>query len=222
MDLLNPYCSVEQLQSYMKTAFTAEAVVDQLELAINAASRWIDDYRSRTFYEHDHSEEPLIVRAHSRDIANEWLFLPGPIIELDAVEVCGEAWTEEEHYLREDAAGKLMSQQGYWIGPIDFSEIGNVHPWLRAFRNTPAAKIEITGRFGYSQYSSGEEPALDRTLVPTGLPTNIHQAALQIAAAFTRLNNRDVQGLDGQKVGITEVDIPKSALMLLGPRVSRL
>lgn len=177
-----------------------------------AASRFIDRYKGRDYLEHDHSETALVLTKYSKAIFRELIYLPySPIIQITEVKVCDSVWIEGTEW--DVVEGRLYSRQGYWIGTPDRSS--PVNAWLSLFRNTELSRVEIKGRFGYEQRTGG---ALDTTKVPTGMPPDINQACVQIAAAISRLNTRDVVGLDGQKVGILETDIPKSAIQLLGAR----
>lgn len=196
MSAINPYCTAEEVQAEIRNIEPDVAAL--LDDAIEAASRWIDRYKGRDYYQHDFTATPLTILAHMRYVSFDTLFLPfRPVITLTAVTVAGVAWTEGEHYVvgRDDDYGivKLISLEGYWPDT-----------------NVPADSISLTGKFGYAQATTAD--------VPTGLPQHIRRACVLAAAAFTGRNQKESVGLDGAKVALIDKNIPKGVYDLLGPR----
>jgi hypothetical protein len=190
MALLNPYCTVQQVKDYLRNQDSA--ITTQLESAINAASRWIDRYKGRDYYLHDYSSVPLVIDKWDRAIVDEFLFLPYcPIITLTAVTVAGVVQVEGTDFKRK--SGSLVFLTGTWPEAI-----------------LDADAVSITGKFGYDQTAN--------TAVPTGMPEPITQACVQVAAAISKYNLKDVITLDGGKTSLLDTDIPKSAKELLGGR----
>jgi len=189
--LINPYCTVAEVQKELRN--TDSALNAELETAINQASRWIDDYKGRDYFLHDHSVSALVIRATDGDIVQDELFLPYyPIITLTSVTVKGTTWTENTDFVRDTRRNRLISVDGEW----DLSEVTD--------------KVDIVGKFGYDQASSAA--------VPTGLPLHINKAAILVAAAFSGHNRKEAVGLDGGKTEVIEKDIPQVVFKILGAR----
>lgn len=190
MALLNPYCAIAQLESEIKNAsLDATAAED----AINAASRFIDRYKGRDYFEHDHTATAFRVKPYSELVYGDKMFAPyGRIVSVTAITESGVALTEDEDYIPE-------TEYIYRIG-LD---------WQLGI--DPEDHILLTGTFGYDQ--SG-----DSTAVPTGLPEWLTRACVLIAAAFTGQNKQEIVGLDGQKEEVIDKAIPKTARDLLGTR----
>lgn len=191
MALVNPYCTVAEVQKELRN--TDSSMNSELETAINQASRWIDDYKGRDYYLHDHSVSALVIRPSDGDIVQDELFLPyHPIITLTSVTVKGTTWTENTDFVRDTRRNRLLSIDGEWD--------------LSALTDT----VEIVGKFGYDQTSS--------TAVPSGLPAHINKAAILVAAAFSGHNRKEAVGLDGDKTEVIEKDIPQVVFKILGAR----
>lgn len=168
-------------------------ITEELERAINAASRFVDGWKGRDYFLHDYSVDALVIRGGLQQgiFAGHFLLLPySPIIELDSVTVNDEEWTEDEDFIRQTT--RLVSINGPW-------------PVCR-----PTEKVEIAGKFGYDQETEGD--------VPTNVPSDIVRATILIAAAFSGHNQKSVVGVDGGKIDITDKNIPKAALDILGER----
>lgn len=199
MALLNPYCSVAAVRSELRNNATAGQsgyIADSLiEDAINAASRFIDEYKGRDYLYHNHSSTVLKLGPHSNAIFGTTLFLPyRPCITLTVVEVQGETWVEGTDFIIHDDRERLICV--------------NRESW--PVEQGPDYWTHLTGTFGYVQANSAA--------IPTGLPDRIAKAAVLIAANLTGYAQKDVRGLDGNKVTILDKSIPKEALMLLGNR----
>jgi hypothetical protein len=190
--LLNPYCTVAQVQEELRN--TNDNLTGTIEDAINQASRFIDEYKGRDYLWHDHSSDALVIDRFDGNIIGEWLFLPHrPVVTVTEISVAGEVWTKDEDYRVKDY--RIACLSGEW--PL---------------ANPPDGLIEIKGTFGYQQASTAD--------VPTGLPGTINKAAVLIAAALTGHNQKDIIGLDGSKESVIDKLIPRTAFQLLGsPRI---
>lgn len=204
MALERPLCTVDQVKSELKNTALDVAIY---EGAINAASRWIEDvYLCRRFDYLDASATPWTIRPHQKFNAREFLYLPRPILTLTAVAVLGETWVDGTDFVADSDGTKIIAARGYWFG---ISPVASPFAWQRE-PNKVKDTIDLTGTFGY--------PAADAVTVPTGVPRNISRAAVLIAAALTSENKKDALGLDGSRVSLTDKNIPKTALQLLGGR----
>lgn len=189
MSLTNPYCSVAQVQEELRN--TEPELVGVIEDAINQASRFIDEYKGRDYFEHDHTTVAAVVREFDHAVADHFLYLPyWPVIELEEVTVNSEAWTVDTDFLVDNE--RLVSLRGNW-------------PVLCV-----SDKVELVGRFGYAQETDED--------VPTGIPSEVTRAAILLAAAFTGHNSKEVVGVDGSKSQVIDKAISKTVFTLLGSR----
>lgn len=192
MALKNPYCTVAQVQAELRN--TEATLQTQIEDAINQASRWIDDYLRRDFFQHDFSATPLRVSKWDQAVFDEILFLPyRPVIELTVVKEGDTILTVDVDYFVKE--GRLIRLGGKW-----------------AVGEPPEEDIELTGKFGYAQAAS--------TDVPTDIPPQIQRAAILVAAAFSGHNQKEIVGLDGSKEQVIDKNIPKAVFDILGKRRS--
>lgn len=188
MALLNPYCTVAQVQDEIDN--DDSGLSGQIEQAINHASRVIDRHKRRDFFLHDYTSAPLQLSNFDDAVFGNQLFLPyAPVITLTQVEECGDVLTLNEDYVIKNGI--------LWRLSADWS-IGE----------PPDDVIKLTGKFGYDQASSAA--------VPTGIPLDITQACILIAAAFSGNNKKEIIGLDGNKEEVIDKKIPKTAMDLLG------
>jgi len=178
-------------------------LTETLERAINSASRYIDRYKGRDFFFHNHTEIPesgvtteegaLTLYGGMQDgtFYRHFLTLPyNPIIELTSLTVNGTAWTESVDFVRQ--ATRLVAINGVW--PVKYR----------------TDSVVIVGQFGYAQETRAD--------IPDGLPADIVRAAILIAAAFSGHNQKQIVGVDGNPTSVTDKNIPKAALDILGSR----
>jgi hypothetical protein len=204
--LVNPYCSVEQVQEELRNE--SDDIVEAIETAINQASRQIDKHKGRDYFFHDYSDTdaPLVIYSGMADGAfyRNFLNLPyTPIIDLTSVTVNGTLWTVDVDYIRQTT--RLVSINGHW--PTSGIPSGSPALYSSGCSSVPA-KVEIVGTFGYFQ--------ADHSQVPTGLPADLNRAAILIAAAHSGHNQKEVVGVDGTKSAVYDKNIPKAALAILG------
>jgi hypothetical protein len=85
--LFNPYCSVEEVRGELRNSDPAASLDDVIIRAINAASRFIDQYTRRDFFLHDYSVTPLVIDQYSRNVFGDQIYLPySPVIGTMVVE----------------------------------------------------------------------------------------------------------------------------------------
>ena len=196
MALINPYCTVAQVQSELRN--TDSALTTQLENAINEASRWIDEYKGRDYFLHDHSSSGLVIPQYRPDlIIGASLFLPyTPIITITSVTTTiggvAEAWVLDTDHVVDTELGRLIAIDGGW-GLYLLTD-----------------KVTIVGQFGYAQASAAA--------VPSTIPLHITRACIGLAAAWSGHNQKEVVGLDGAKEQVVDKKIPKDVLTILGSR----
>lgn len=185
--LLNPYCTLKDLRDELRNEDAD--VADQLTLAINDASRYVDSIIGHDFLLHDHTTDPLRVTCRNSNVVGDFVFLPHRILSLTAVEMDGETLVQDDDYeIRTNGLGEgyaLQKLHGHW----HFDE------------------LLLTGQFGYDQETTTE--------VPTGLPADIKRATVLIAAAWSGHNTYEVIGLDGNKQEVATKKIPDIALAIL-------
>lgn len=197
MPLENPYCTVDQVRKELKNS--TPGIDEQIEDAINAVSRFIDDHRGRDYFQHDHTSTPVLVDKYdSAALVREVLFLASlkptlsPIITLTSVTVAGELWILNTDYMVKDS--RLICLDGNWSDYIP----------------NATDKISILGKFGYAQSLSSD--------VPTGLPAHINKAAIQGAATLSGHNRKEWIDALGTKQSKIESSFPKTFWDLLGKR----
>ena len=194
--LLNPYCLADEVLDEMKIA-AGDVDADEITRAINHASRWVDDYKGRDFFEHDHTSSALLLDDHDEDpsVFDRVVFLPyRPIIgNLTEVKVGTTVFTEDVDYAITRSGNRLIRLGGNW----DIS--------------APDLRLSIKGKFGYDQGGV-------TTAVPTGLPSIINLATILVAAAISGHNRKELQAFDGSKITINDREIPQEVLKMLGNR----
>lgn len=187
MALTKAYCSVAAVLADIRNASAPTA---DIEAAIHAASRWIDEHMSRDYAFHDHSVTPLILWGHSRLVSESRILLPFlPVVTWGGLKVNSQAWVEDLDYVRDELGVMALDAD---------------------FPTADSTKFEILGTFGFAA-----------TAGVHAVPDHIQRACVQIAAALSGHQRKDVVGLDGQLVAVADRDIPASAKALLGPRVVR-
>lgn len=201
-ELLNPYCSLVDLQSELRN--TESARDDQFTRSINAASRWVDSYVGRDYFMHDYSGTPLKISRYDEYAFEDRLFLPfKPVVDLIEVKVSGTVLVE----------GTDFFQLGVGVLVV-ITSMNNLTQGIRrsswAVGDPPDGLIEIKGIFGYRQNRTDS--------VPVGIPENIRQATILVAAAFSGHNQKDIVGLDGSREQVIDKAIPKSVYDILGAR----
>lgn len=202
MSLVNPYCSVAQVQEELRNTSAPLAVSGgALEDAINQASRWIDTYKGRDYFLHDYSVNPLLIDRSDRAIlVQDSLWFPyTPIIVFTSVTVAGQLWVADTDYVLK--SDRLIAIPG-WFGQVS-TQFCSLLPNL-------TDRVSILGKFGYDQANSAA--------IPTGLPQEINRAAILVAAAFSGHNQKEIVGMDGNKAGVTDKTIPKAVFDILGKR----
>jgi hypothetical protein len=194
--LLNPYCSLGELcHELNRDAPVAGDEQDELHEAINNASRMVDSYKGRDYYQHDYSSTPLLLDQFGGWFVGDTLFLPyAPIISLTAVSLAGAAWVSNVDYFTDFQGNRIVRLSG-----TGWDEV-----------KRPDSLLSITGKFGYAQATSAD--------VPVGMPGNIKLAARLIAAALSGQNRKEMIGLDGSKMEFIDRVIPKTAYEALGSR----
>ena len=201
MPLVNPYCSLAQLQGELKNADTAPTA--WLEDCINQASRYVDEWRGRDYYQHDYSTNALLIRGgiESR-VYGETLELPyWPVIQLTEVKDADTVLVAETDY--------VLVQTGDDMRPDELIRVEA--EWGTGIVSGEC--IAIKGKFGYAQASS--------SVVPTGIPGNITKATSLLAAVFSNLYQREIISADGMRDRISSNTIPPQVATLLGNRARR-
>lgn len=213
--LVNPYCSVAEVQAELKnhnTAFGSDVAADVITLAINRASRWIDDYKCRDYFLHDHSSEVLTITLWDAITMENHLYLPFPnIITLTEVVEGGIVLTENKDFIRfydkkKREAISLIRLGGTLISFLYRENLSPQPRWM--IGEPPSGLVTLKGKFGYDQGSSAA--------IPTGIPEEIRWATIQVASAFTGQNRKEIIGVDGTKESIIDRTIPKTVYDVLG------
>ena len=182
-----PYCTLEDVRN--ETRNIDPSIEETLKVAINLASRSIDNITKRDFLFHDYSSEAYAVP--DEFIYEKEFFLPWQIITLTEINVSGVT----SHVFRQDYNFRIGSRRVRMRGKIITDEIEDY--------------LEVKGTFGH-EYSSEDSPA-------ESLPQSVRRAATLIAAAWSSYNLKEQVALDGSKVELLDSRIPKEAMDLLKP-----
>lgn len=202
MELVNPYCSVSDVQSELHN--TEGAVAEWLQSCVNAASRYIDEWRGRDYFQHDYTSTPLVVRgAVEPYVDGDKLTLPiSPVISITSVFDGLTALTAEVDYVLVNAWHDMQRSILVRVGS----------DWSTG--KLASESVRIYGKFGYAQSAAHE--------VPAGLPPNVHKAAVLLAAAFSTMEQKDIISADGMRDRVATKTIPPQVQVLLGARAGRL
>ena len=193
---VNPYCSLASLREELKMKAGDTSRDDVLKEYIDLASRWIDEYTGRSFFERDFTVSGFEIDDYDDAVFKEVVFLPyRPIISITALSVGGTALVAGTEFVAK--TGKLISLKGDWL------------------ISRPDSVMLVKGTFGYPQRTSG---TLDPTIVPAGLPGHVTLSARMIAAALSGYDRHEVVGFDGMKQDFVNRSIPKSVFQILGKR----
>lgn len=202
--LLNPYCTLEDVQHEASNIDPADA--GDLEDQITAASRWVDEYCRRDFLYHDHRTTALEVEPSW--VAGQRIYLPWPIISLTEVTVDDEV-VDSTLYRKEStrlsATGVIVRDRDWFPAPTRVG-VGNGN-----VQGLPPI-IRLKGQFGYA-----EAPTDPATTPSPDLPKAVVQAAAVAAAVFSGLLKREFTNLGGERQSVTMREVPKGVLAALGP-----
>jgi len=188
-ELVNPYCTLDQLKDELKRSRTDTSIDDELSEAIVNGSRWIDNYLGRDFFFHDYATEALTFDYNSPDAICGRVFLDWPILELTEVLLGTTALTVNADYtvqgrpphdnrilLRGSGAAGIAAWQarrrGDWQGD-----------WFVGSQGEP---LSIKGTFGYLQSFFRTVTAAGDT---GGQLTNWHLTGLSAAVLYWRLED---------------------------------
>lgn len=197
MALENPYCTLLELIDYLKLPYQATLAdphkTAELERAINAASRWVDAYTGKSFYEQDYSVVPVPIDNHDGLIFGNTLYVSigGFLQHVQSISGLAEGTTVL-------AAGSEYVNKGDYIARVGTTWANGLYP------NT----ISFMGVTGYPQATDAD--------VPEGLPPMITQCTILVAGAFSGHNRKEISGLDGQATSILSNEIPKTVFQILG------
>lgn len=189
MALVNPYATIAQVRDELQN--DDADLTATIETAINAASRWIDEYKGRDYLAHDHTSTPIDITPFYPHVIGQTLLLPYDNVRtLGDVVDAGTTLVEGTDFFRD----------GHRLHRLD----GNWDPFY------PPDHLKIYGAFGYAQATTAD--------VPTGLPSHINRAAVLLAASMSGHLSKEVVGIDGGKTSVVVKDVPKAVRDILGPR----
>lgn len=192
MALVNPYCTVAQVQA--ETNNTDSGLTARFEEAIDQASRYIDAWCGRDWFQHDYSSTPLYIRERSALLDGGIIWLPGPVIAFTSITYQSSLLTAGVDFTRD--GNMVMKAEGDWEpGRLD------------------SEAIAVRFAYGYAQATSAD--------VPTGIPPEVTRATIITAAAFTGKDYKEVVSADGVRENVIAKQIPRDVEKLLGPRAGR-
>lgn len=166
--LINPYLTLAELKDELKIPQSDVSKDDTLNTAINLASRWVDEYRGRDYYGHDHRGEagigsvpgfpgsaPLTFDKFSDKAYDETLFIPfGEPREIYELKENGQTLTKGTHFTFREPP--LVRERKIWRLGTKW-QVGE----------PPTNIISIKGKFGGNQWK-----AMAPSIVSTPSPSN--------------------------------------------------
>lgn len=203
MSLERPYCTLANVQTETKNS---ESEFDALYVeCINRASRWVDEYCSRDFWYHDHSEEDYLVPRGR--VIGDIAFLPFKIITLTGV------WVIPNHYDAKTADHKLNEKDFMFeVGKRSITSI------FGDFGDFPfQGKLLLEGTFGFLLSETDPE-----TTPPPTVPERIRRATTLIAAALSAENHKEIVSFDGNTQDMLDTGIPQEVIPMLKPFADRI
>lgn len=202
---VNPYTTLTLVKRELKFTESRTDVDGELVNAINRASRYVDDFTSRDYFFHDQSVTPLTYSDRSPEVAGAVLSLPWPIITLTAITLGDLALVEGVDFLRVNPnANQIQGAKLYRLSGAKY------RPW----NILPTALLTLTGIFGYAQGNPTNAAA-----VPIGIPARVANATIQIAAAMSGHNRKQIIDLNGQAQDVANNKIPDTAIEMLRQRL---
>ncbi len=182
--LLRPLCSVAQVRAELGNQEVN--IEEKLMIAINTASRYVEDVTGRDWVLHDYTSSPLVLRRNAGNaILDELLFLPlAPVVEVLSIADDYEGLTDHDDF-EVDAKTGIVTRIGSRWGTV----------------------VTFTGKLGY-EITAADVP-------PVGLPGNLCMAVVKIAAAWSGEMRRENVGFDGKKTLLADKRIPTDAYDLL-------
>lgn len=182
--LVNPYLTLAELKDELKIAQSDVSKDDVLKTAINLASGWVDEYRGRDYFGHDHrgagiagvtpaGGSPLVIDKFSDAVFGAQLFIPfGEVREIYALTENGTALTKGTNFTYREAP--MAKQRLIWRLGTDW-QVGE----------PPTNVISIRGKFGGNQWKK-LDPIISYTPAGSGIQ----------AAGFTMTNTNPAKNND--------------------------
>lgn len=208
----NPYCSLDDVLMELRkpASGAAEGTNDynEIMLAIEHASRFIDRWRGRDFYQHDYTLTPLTFDDYSEQVQEDTIFLPySPVISGLRLVQDGATLSDGADYRLLETARMDGSYQCKLVRMATaFAFTSN--PWN--FNRAGGNYLSVYGLFGFAQ-STAED-------VPTAMPDFISYAARCIAAAMSGHLRKEIITMDGNRDSIMTKEYDKIAASILGPK----
>lgn len=185
----HPYCTLDDVKRELRWKLDDVSKDSDLELAVGAASRFVEAHLRRDFRQHDHTAEPLTIRddrAYGRDLRLPFY----PILSLGEVVTPDKPLSEGTDFYVIPETGVLRRFSGDW-------------PLTSASDST----VTVSGMFGFLEPIPGTPP--------TGLPEHVRRATAMIAAALSGYLRREQIAPDGSRQDLPTREIPKTAFTLL-------
>ncbi len=201
--LVNPYCTIEEVQVETVNANLDGDLDDLFASYINQASRMIDEICGTDFLYHDHLTTSFLVKP--KNVFEKEIHLPFKILSLTELKIDGEVVDVDKYFFID---GEKMIRV-VEANPATNYPFNKVECWGdNVFAYYPfKGRCEIKGTFGYTSPDS-EEP-------PTDLPSEVRRACVLIAAAWSAERRVDRVGIAGEVSNILDTSIPEEARRLL-------
>ncbi len=189
--LLRPYCTIDDVRRHIGNTSAAD---EDLEVAINRASRYIEDKTGRNFWFNDYSEAAYTVRRI--DVIGDMALLPFEVITLTEV-------SQDDAVLTEGTEGDYSFEVGERV-------IKSNSSWSTAIPYTGTLTVKGTFGFELDETDPDEAP-------PQGLPEPINTACILVAATYSGVWMKSITGLGGERESVLVQRIPTEVAGLLKP-----
>jgi hypothetical protein len=160
-DLYRPYVTLDDVKIYCGIALSKADYDEDIKIAINKASRYIDGVTGRYYYQKTYTDEYLNGTKDYQgwQILEELLFTPqlAPIISITSITEDSTLLVENTDFYVNKESGVIEKDSGDW--------------------NDAPRKIKISCVLGYA--------SADTATPSTDIPGDIAQYALEIAARFS-------------------------------------
>ena len=196
MALYRPYCTVADVQKYIRNSELATSLYED---AVNMASRHVEKICQKDFWSHTYTtSDPY--RLRDDEITEDGLYLRWPIVSISQIVIDGDVQSTDAYDFQSDAG---LYNRSSFIRNVDMDDLfdADLYPF----------KVQVAGVFGYT--------ISDEENIPTDeyFPAGVRRAATIIAGAFTNKNQKDEIGIDGKRQSLLDTTIPSEAMKLLRP-----
>jgi hypothetical protein len=223
---VNPYCTADDVFAELRDVLPAEGADkrNQVLQAIESASRYVDRWRGRDYYFHDHSVTPIEVDEYDSGYTKQAIYLKvSPAIGTVTVNLASIAQTADLDYV---LVSKAHQDGTTALQIVPLSRLGTGSRSWNLNRRLGDI-LTIYGLFGYDQRAIKDSDGNITGYGATGtysaanvpdVPDVIGMATASIAAAMSGHFKKEFVDLEGQRQTVTSKAIDDVAKEILGAK----